>query len=617
MREFSLIGRILVLTVMVVGCVAVFGMAFVIQERVASSHGRYHQEARSFIVALTPMLQNSLVVGDLAVVQQTFDQLVREDSLKRIALLDSTSRRVIVESVDPVDTNRAPPPLDPPPRWFAALLESADLAEEKPIQIADTDYGTLRVEMSNDPLLSRLWTVVRRFVMIGSGSLLVIVALLGFVLRRGLAPLQLLTSGARQMEDGKLDTRIPAIAIPEIAVVGAAFNDMAERILARERELRDAYALADGAARAKAAFLATMSHEIRTPMNGIIGLTDLTLLTPLNDEQRHYLEMVRSSAGNLLVILNDILDYSKIDAGKLTLEIVPVSLQDLVTQVLALFATPAEDKGIALRSDLASDLPTSVLGDPVRLRQVLTNLVSNAVKFTDRGGVVLGIGRIAAGLRFRVEDTGIGIAADKLCHIVEPFAQADNSTTRLYGGTGLGLAICSNLVRLMGGELAVESKLGVGSCFSFTLDLASAAMPSPAPRVEASAVEGDRRSRILVAEDSPVNQALIRAILGKAGYDLMIVNDGMEALDALAAARYDLVLMDMQMPNLDGLAATVRIREMEIESGGPRTPIVALTANAFEEDRQRCLQAGMDDFLAKPFQRDALLALVQQNVLNT
>ncbi len=614
MRGFSLIGRILVLSIVVVGGVSLLGLVLVIQESIASAHQRYHQEARSFVVALTPTLQNALVAGDLAVVQQTFDALVREESLYRVALLDTASRRIIVEAVDAAGAPAAASHSDTPPSWFAALLTAADLIEEKPILLAGTDYGTLRIEMSGNPLLSRLWTIVRHFAMVGGGGLLLIVAVLGVVLRRGLEPLQLLTRGARQMEEGHLDARIPAISIPEIAVVGEAFNDMAERIVAREAELKEAHALADGAARAKATFLATMSHEIRTPMNGIIGLTDLTLLTPLNDEQRRYLEMVRSSAGNLLVILNDILDYSKIDAGKLTLEHVPLSLYDLVSQVLALFVARAHDKGIELRANLAPDLPALVSGDPVRLRQVLTNLVSNAVKFTDRGHVTLGIARVDAGLRFRVEDTGLGIAGDKLGRILEPFVQADASTTRLHGGTGLGLAICTNIVRLMGGKLSVESTPGAGSCFGFTLDLPSAAKPRAAAHTETPAVEGAGNRRILIAEDSLVNQVLIRAILDKAGYDFTIVSDGVEALDALAAVRYDLVLMDMQMPNLDGLATTARIREREAGSGGRHLPIVALTANAFEEDRRRCLQAGMDDFLAKPFQREALLAVIRRNL---
>jgi signal transduction histidine kinase/ActR/RegA family two-component response regulator len=620
MRGFSLIGRILALTVVVVGSVSLLGLMFVVQERIESAHQRYRQEARSFVVALTPMLQNALVVGDLSVVQQTFDQLVREESLRRVALLDSAIRRVIVESVDDPDASDATVPGEAPPHWFAGLLEVDDLVAEKPIQLAGTDYGTLRVEMSNAPLRSKLWTVAKRFTMIGSIGLLLIVAVLGAALRRGLAPLQLLTRGARQMEDGNLDARIPAIAIPEIAAVGEAFNDMADRVVAREGELKEAYALADGAARAKAAFLATMSHEIRTPMNGIIGLTDLTLLTPLSDEQRGYLELVKSSAGNLLVILNDILDYSKIDAGKLTLEAVPVSLREMVPQILALFASRANDRGIALRSELAPGLPERVIADPVRLRQILSNLVSNAVKFTECGHVLLRIepaGEDAQRLavRFAVEDTGIGIAPDKIRNVFEPFVQADDSTTRTYGGTGLGLAICTNLIRLMGGELAVASTQGVGSRFSFTLTL-PVAPPQPAgprARTPAPVTAGDGKRRILVAEDSPVNQALMRAILGKSGYSFVIVEDGQAAVDACANERYDLILMDMQMPNLDGLAATACIREAEVRSGGPRTPIVALTANAFDDDRRRCLQAGMDDFLAKPFHKDALLAIIQRN----
>ena len=626
MRGFSLIGRILVLTVVVVGCVSVLGLAFVIQERIASSHQRYHQEARSFIIALTPMLQNALVVGDLAVVQQTFDQLVREESLRRVALLDSASRRMIVESVDAPGGNGAVPARAPPPGWFAAVLEAEayDLFEEKPIELAGIDYGTLRVEMSNAPLQARLWAVTKRFFMVGSFGLLLIVAALGAALRRGLAPLQLLTQGARRMEDGNLQTRIPPIASPEIAVVGEAFNDMADRVLAREAELKEAHALADGAARAKAAFLATMSHEIRTPMNGIIGLTDLTLLTPLSDEQRGYLQLVKSSAGNLLVILNDILDYSKIDAGKLTLEAVPVNPREMVPQILALFASRANDRGLVMRAELDPRLPERLIADPVRLRQILSNLVSNAVKFTERGHVLLRIelldgGAAEARVRFEVEDTGIGIAPEKVRHVVEPFVQADDSTTRMYGGTGLGLAICTNLIRLMGGELGVDSIPGVGSRFGFTLLLplappVAAAAPATPTRAATPTPASDGTRRILVAEDSPVNQALIRAILGKSGYGFVIVEDGQAAVDACTAERYDLILMDMQMPNLDGLAATACIREAEARAGGRHIPIVALTANAFDEDRQRCLKAGMDDFLAKPFHKDALLAIIQRNL---
>ncbi len=623
MRGFSLIGRILTLTVVVVGCVSVLGFAFIIQERIVSSHQRYHQEARSFIIALTPMLQNALVAGDLAVVQQTFDQLIHEESLHRVALLDPVSRLVIVESIDAPGGNGAAAARATPPRWFAALpgVEARDLFEESRIELAGTDYGTLRVEMSNAPLQARLWTVVERFFMLGGIGLLLIVAALGVALRQGLAPLKLLTQGARRMEGGDLQARIPPIPIPEIAVVGEAFNDMASRVLAREADLKEAHALADGAARAKAAFLATMSHEIRTPMNGIIGLTDLTLLTPLSNEQRGYLQLVKSSADNLLVILNDILDYSKIDAGKLTLEAVPVNPREMAPQILALFASRANDRGIALRSELDPRLPERLIADPVRLRQILSNLISNAVKFTERGHVLLRIERLdgdeaQARVRFEVEDTGIGIAPDKLRHVLEPFTQADDSITRLYGGTGLGLAICTNLIRLMGGELTVVSTPGAGSRFGFTLSLplAPAAVAETPARAPAPAPQGDGTRRILAAEDSPVNQALIRAILGKSGYGFVIVDDGQAAVDACAAERYDLILMDMQMPHLDGLAATACIREAEARAGGRRIPIVALTANAFEEDRERCLKAGMDDFLAKPFHKDALLEIIRRHL---
>jgi signal transduction histidine kinase/ActR/RegA family two-component response regulator len=380
------------------------------------------------------------------------------------------------------------------------------------------------------------------------------------------------------------------------------------RAYASQKIVDEAREVADAANRAKSEFLATMSHEIRTPLNGVLGMVQAMALDPLSDPQRERLSVIGQSGEMLLAILNDILDLSKIEAGKLDLDDVDFDLEALAFGVRTTFKPMAASKGLDFRFEVAAGVAGTYRGDALRVRQVFHNLIANAIKFTSAGSVEVHVGPAPGGVRFSVADTGIGMSPDEIGRLFEKFVQADSSTTRRYGGTGLGLSICRELCSAMGGEISAESQIGHGSRFTVQLPLARVGEGGAARRAVADAPQetSERPLRILAAEDNDVNQLILKTLLGQAGLEPMLVFNGQDAVAAWEREDWDVILMDVQMPTMDGITATRQIRTREAETGRPATPIIALTANAMSYQVDSYLAAGMNGVVVKPIQVEQL-----------
>jgi signal transduction histidine kinase/CheY-like chemotaxis protein len=589
------------------------------------------EQAKDNAEQIAPVLNAALVAPmaqyDYVTVQAVLDESKAVRGIDYIAVSDSKGH-IVAQSGWPLGKT-----LPAPDSIFSKALSENPARYDvvQPIKLAGQPLGKLHFGLDLSRILEARGNLLTQGILIAVSELLLsagLLTLLGLLITRQLS---LLTHASLTVaEGGALPSEVPE-GKDDIGRLGAAFNAMSRAVSERMSQLTQAHDElveakngAEAANIAKSQFLATMSHEIRTPMNGILGMAQLLQAPEIAaDERRDYVQTILSSGQTLLTLLNDILDLSKVEAGKLELEFIPVAPQRILTDTEFLFREAAQKKHLQLISQWQGPEQHYAV-DPVRLRQMLTNLLSNAIKFTEAGQIQMLAREVSrdeqsAVLEFSVRDSGIGMPQDKLQLVFQPFLQADTSITRKFGGTGLGLSIVRSLAEIMQGSAGVESEEGKGSRFWFRISAKIVAAPQQTEKIQINEYSstpppGKGTSRcILVVDDNMVNQKVVSLMLCKLGLSVETAENGQLAVERVAdGLAIDLVLMDCQMPVLDGFSATEMIRQREKENGLPRLPVIALTAGAFEEDRQHCLAAGMDDFLTKPIDQQKLTQLLQR-----
>ncbi|HHM7505232.1 TPA: ATP-binding protein [Pseudomonas aeruginosa] len=576
---------------------------------------------------LAPAAEYGVIAGNTPLLQKLLQATLDTPHVRFIEVRDrNDSILVYVEQLPGALQNAAPIDIfhSTIQRQRIALASDPllDGASEGDGQSGEDYLGRVVVGMSNDAFSQRQQEILLKAALLAAFALILTFLVARRLAQRLSAPISTMGQAVEAIQSGDYKTSLPILDDGEIGDLARHINNLASGLDRASREQEQAISQlisareeAEQANRAKSDFLAMMSHELRTPMNGVLGMLQLLETTEQTREQAEYTALATESTEHLLKVINDILDFSRIERGALELECIPFNLLELVQGSALVFQHSAQQRGLALELQIQAGLENiEVCGDPTRIRQILVNLLGNALKFTEEGAIHLSLEWQALDhdvlwLTCAVHDSGIGISPERLEHMFDAFQQADSSISRRYGGTGLGLAIARTLAERMGGTLQAESKEGSGS--TFTLEIPLPFQQSPAHRQQAAgdAAPVAAGQEILLVEDNPVNQTVIEAMLRSLGYRVTLVADGIQAVRSAERQRYDAILMDCRLPVLDGYSAT---REIRAQENGRRVPIIALTANALQGDRENCLQAGMNDYLAKPFKRAELQRILQR-----